>query len=71
MTTAEVVRAIADIIEETAREAGPLGAPSGHIYAALSATGLSLDTYQVILGVMERTGRIRVSGHVITALGTR
>jgi hypothetical protein len=61
------IRAAANVIEETAREAGPIGAPSGLVYAALSAQGMTLDTYTQILGAMELWGRIRLSGDVIYA----
>lgn len=70
VTNKQVVKAmmaLCDIVEETAREAGPMGIPSGHLYAALSSAGISLDNYQKMLAAMEKVGRIQVSGHVITA----
>ena len=70
-TTEQVVRAVralAELIEEAAREAGPLGAPSGIVYMALAGAGVSLETYQAILGGLERAGRIRVSGDLIKAV---
>ena len=66
----QAVHALADIIEETAREAGPMGAPSGVIYAALMGVGITLDQYQAILGVMQRAGRITVSSDCIRAVAS-
>lgn len=65
---AEAIRKLADIIEETAREAGPMGAPSGVVYAALMGVGITLDTYQSMLGIMEQQGRITVSSDLIKAV---
>jgi hypothetical protein len=62
------IRAAADLIEETAREAGPMGIPSALVYAALSSAGMNLDTYTQILGAMELYGRIRREGDLIYAV---
>ena len=64
----QAVRQIATIIEETAGEAGPLGAPSGVVYAALMSVGISLDMYQAILDRMVQAGRVTLSGDVIKAV---
>ena len=64
----QAVRQIATIIEETAREAGPLGAPSGLVYAALMGVGITLDTYQAILDAMVQAGRVRLQGDLIKAV---
>lgn len=72
MTNAETIKAmlqVCDIIEETAREAGPLGAPSGMVYMALNSKGCSLDTYNTIIQAMTSAGRITVSGDCIHATG--
>ena len=65
---AGAIRVLADIIEETARESGPMGAASGIVYMALNGAGVNLETYQAILGTMERAGRIKVSGDLIRAV---
>lgn len=44
-------------IEETVSDAGPLGVPSGHLYAALMGI-MSLDTYEKIMAGMVQSGRI-------------
>ncbi len=55
-----LVLAIADIIKELS----PI--PSGHLYAALLGTGMSLDTYLEIIAALQRAGKIKVSNHLIT-----
>ena len=64
----QAVRAIANIIEETACEAGSLGAPSGIVYAALMGVGVSLDTYQAILDGLAKAGRVSLHGDLIKAV---
>lgn len=71
MTTAEkqieAIRKLADIIEDVASEAGPMGAPSGLVYSAVNGLGVSLEVYQAILASMERHGRITVKVNCIHA----
>ena len=64
----QAVRAIANIIEETAREAGPFGAPSGVVYAALMSAGITLDTYEAILDGLAKAGRVSLHGDLIKAV---
>ena len=64
----QAVTEIANIIEETAREAGPLGVPSGIVYSALMNVGIDLSTYQAILSAMVDAGRITVSADLIKAV---
>lgn len=55
-------------VTETIREAGEV--PSGTLYAALMERGCSLETYERIIGVIERAGLIRKSaGGLITWTG--
>lgn len=68
MLTPEQVRAIkalADIIEDTARDSMPIGAPSGVIYAALMGAGVSLQVYQSILSTMVAAGRVTVENDLV------
>jgi hypothetical protein len=62
------VTAIANIIEEAAREEGSFGVPSGVVYAALMGVGVDLDTYQTILSAMVEAGRITVTSDLIRAV---
>jgi hypothetical protein len=59
------LRLAMDCIEDAARIAGPMGAPSGTVYAALIAHGMTLDVYQQIVDVMVNMGKIKVKGHLI------
>lgn len=65
MNIAEVLKLAVDCILDAAREAGPMGAPSGVVYAALSAHGMTLNVYQQIIDALVNAGRITVSNHCI------
>lgn len=56
--TVETIRAIADCI----RDAGSI--PSGNLYALVMGH-LSLSQFQSIIGILERSGLVRQSGHVL------
>ena len=43
---------------ETVKEAGPLGAPSGPMFAAFQARGCTLSQYQQIMGALVKTGKV-------------
>ncbi len=56
-----VLKAVAEAIRDAK------GMPSGTLYAALSSKGCSLDQYEKIIGMMERSGLIRRDGnHYLT-----
>lgn len=64
----EILKAIAVIataIEEAVKEAGPMGAPSGVIYAAVMATGISLDMYNAIIKAMINEKKITQKGYLL------
>lgn len=63
-----VLKAIGDTIIESAKDAGPMGIPSGHVYAILMGFNLSLSTYQSILAGLEKAGKIRVRNNCIHAV---
>ncbi len=58
---------IALAIRDTVTAAGDMGAPSGHVYAALMTHGCTLDQYNQIISAMTRTGMIRQSGNLLLA----
>jgi hypothetical protein len=64
----EKIRMIADIIVESVREAGELGASSGIVYAALNAHGCTLSQYQSFISALVRSGRLRQSGDLLFAV---
>ena len=55
--------AICKAVIETVREAGPMGAPGGHIYAALMAQGASLSQYESLMSALVRSGKLERRGH--------
>jgi hypothetical protein len=59
------LRLAIDCILEAAEMGGSLGAPSGVVYAAMSAHGMSLSSYQSLLDALQRAGKIEVSDHCI------
>jgi predicted transcriptional regulator len=58
------VQALILAIADTIKELSPI--PSGHLYAALLGTQMSLDTYQQIISALEKAGKIKVSNNLIT-----
>ena len=71
--TVEQLRAlkfIADSIIESVKVAGPLGAPGGHIYAALMGQGCTLHQYEQIMSGLVKAGKLRKSGECYFAVET-
>ncbi len=66
MTGTERLYAVVNAILETVQEAGPHGAPSGPMYAAVQGY-LSLDQYTKVMAALEQTGKVKRSGHVYFA----
>lgn len=50
--------AVIDAIVETVRDAGPLGAPAGPMYAALMAQGATLQQFESLMGALVRAGKL-------------
>ena len=69
MNAEQIIEAISlamECIEDAARAAGPAGAPSGVVFAALQAHGMRLTTYQQILTALVNAGRITIDAdHLI------
>lgn len=59
---AMLLRKVAVAIIETVRESGPLGAPAGHIYAAMMAYGFSLENFEQIMASLVANKMLRKSG---------
>ena len=57
-------------IEDAARAAGPTGAPSGVVFAALQAHGMRLTTYQQILTALVNAGRITIDANHLIRIPT-
>lgn len=58
----KALKAIGDAIIETVALAGPLGAPGGHLYAALMAHGVSLEQFEQIMSGLCRAKTLRKQG---------
>lgn len=58
----DILAAAGESIVKTAGEAGMMGVPSGHCFAALASMGMSYAVYQQLVLVLVRTGQIRISG---------
>jgi hypothetical protein len=58
----EALKALADAIIEVVRTAGPLGAPGGHLYAAMMAHGITLQQYEQIMSGLVQAGKLRKQG---------
>lgn len=52
MSGETMLKQILGAVVETVREAGPTGAPGGHIYAALMHVGVTLDQYERIMDTL-------------------
>ena len=55
---AAAIRQIADAIVDTVREAGPMGAPGGVMYAALMAHGCTLSQFEQLMAGLVSVGRL-------------
>ena len=52
-------------IQDAVKEAGEHGAPSGVIYSALMAHGVSLETYNILIDLMVSRKMIRKQGNLL------
>lgn len=66
MTSEQIkaLKAIADAIVESVREAGALGIPSGHLYAALMVHGFTLEQYEQIMAGLVAAKMLRKQGQL-------
>jgi hypothetical protein len=60
------LKAVLVIMLEVIQSAGPTGIPSGHFYAQLMGH-MTFKTYQDLIDVLVASGKVRLSGHVLTA----
>ena len=56
------LRSIARAIIETVQQSGPLGAPGGHLYAALMAQGCTLNQFEQIMSGLVDAGKLEKRG---------
>lgn len=66
---AAALRAIADAIIETVKAADPIiGAPGGHLYAALMSVGCTLHQFEQIMSALVRVGKLTKRGECYFAV---
>ena len=67
VTRAQLTAAIelARVACEAVRTAPSGTLPSGHLYALLMPSGISLETYQSMLGLLVRSGVVRLEGDLV------
>jgi len=63
-----VVKMLCDSIIESVQAAGSLGAPAGHLYAALMQHGFTLEQFERIMDALMRIGKVRKSGNLYFAV---
>ena len=68
MDKVEAMASLYAIIVEAVKDMGPMGAPSGPMYAALMTTGMTLDQYQTIMDGLVAAGKLKRRGHVYFAV---
>lgn len=61
------LKAIVDAVVETVKAAGTMGAPGGHLYAALMAHGCTLNQFQSLMGALVRMGMLKQKGDLYFA----
>ena len=50
------------------REAGPMGIPSGHLYATAMQAGITLDSYESIIRVLKEAGKVKETNDLLIAI---
>lgn len=60
----EAALKVVTIIADAIREAGEI--PSGHLYAMLMPFGINLHLYQQIIDGLQKAGRVKKTGDLLT-----
>ncbi len=71
MTAAQIkaLRAIGDAVVDAVSAAGNQGAPSGHLYAALMPTGITLEQYEGLMAGLVAAKMLTKQGQLYFATG--
>ena len=67
MNQVEAMAALCSTLVEAVRDMGPMGAPSGPMYAALMSY-MTLDQYQTLMAGLVSAGKLKQVGHVYYAV---
>ena len=68
-TAKQLLKAIADAIITSVAAAGPMGCPSGTIYAALMTQGCTLEQYEAIMAGLVQAGMLTKKSHLYFVAG--
>ena len=63
----EITLAVISLIHDCIKDAGEQGIPSGHLYSILAGK-ISLDTYQGMISVLLKAGKVKESNFVLTSI---
>lgn len=58
-----VLRSVCHGVIEAVEAAGPMGAPGGHLYAALMTYGFSLHQFEGLMNGLVKAGKLVKVGH--------
>ena len=58
----QALSAICAAVTDAVKGAGPMGAPAGHLYAALMSTGMGLDSFNALMSALVRLGKVQQRG---------
>ena len=61
----KALMAVCNVIVEAVEEIGKPGLPAGHLYATLMGIGCSLEQFDMMIGVLVQSGKIRKEGHLL------
>jgi hypothetical protein len=65
---AQALSMLVDTIMESIRAAGPMGAPEGHLYAALmTIPNFRVEHLDMILDALVKAGKVTRGNHVVRA----
>ncbi len=65
---AKAAAILALAILDAVREMGPDGTVAGHLYATCMTTGMSLQTFERLMGALVEAGKLRKVGYVYYAI---
>ena len=63
----EMVKTLLDAVVNAVSYYGKMGAPGGHLYAALMVHGFTLNQFENLMDALVRIGKLRRSGNLYFA----
>lgn len=62
------LKEICDTIVSAVKAAGPMGCPSGNLYAVLMTAGCTMEQYDQMMGALVKAGKLTKQGHLYFAV---